>query len=85
MANLFFFPSGFHLVIATHKCVFSWSKDDIVPVFRPASNGGILAARQSGDGCGTLAIADSQVVILRNVQPGKNREYKLKGADVSIN
>ncbi|KAF2814730.1 WD40 repeat-like protein [Mytilinidion resinicola] len=80
MANHFSFPNGFHLLIATHKRVFSWSQDGLVPVFRSATHG-ILAARQSGDGRGILAIADSQIVILQNVRPGMSREYKLKGED----
>lgn len=82
MANPFSFPTGFHLLISTHECVFSWSHESLEPVFRSATNGGILAARQSGDGRGTLAIADSQVVILQNVNTGTNREYKLEGEEV---
>lgn len=43
---------------------------------------GILAAKESRDGGGQIAVADSQVVVLYDISHGSNKSYRLKGSDV---
>jgi len=71
-----------HLVIATEKAVLCLDKDGLVSIFTSSSSG-ILAAKEAKDGRGTLAIADSQVVVLHNVEKG-DKSYRLKGTDGQI-
>jgi hypothetical protein len=75
-------PSDHHLVITTEQHVLSYDSDGLNRIFKSGS-GGILAAKETRDGSGTLAIADSQVVVLHQVERGMERSYRLKGTDVS--
>jgi len=76
------FPDSHHLVIATEKAVLCLDRDGLVSIFTSSSSG-ILAAKEAKDGRGTLAIADSQVVVLHNVEKG-DKSYRLKGTDGQI-
>lgn len=75
--------SDYHLAITTPRHILRWDGNGLTSVFESAS-GGILTARESKDGSGLLAIADSQVVLLYDVVSGQDRSYRLKGIDVSI-
>jgi hypothetical protein len=77
----FTFPSDHHLVITTEQHVLSYDRNGLNQIFKSGS-GGILAAKETRDGSGTLAIADSQVVVLHQVERGMERSYHLKGIDV---
>jgi len=77
----FVFPPDQHLVIATEKRVLSWSGDGTATIFTSGSSG-ILAAKEATDGSSTLAVADSQVVVLHDLDRGMDRSYRLKGTDV---
>jgi len=76
------FPESHHLVIATEKGVLCLDKDGLASIFTSSSSG-VLAAKEAKDGQGTLAIADSQVVVLHNIAKG-DRSYRLKGTDGQI-
>jgi hypothetical protein len=78
----FAFPSDHHLIITTEQHVISYDRNGLNRIFKSGSSG-ILAAKQTKDGSGTLAIADSQVVLLHQVERGMERSYRLKGTDVS--
>lgn len=75
------FPDSHQLIITTPKGVFIWSKHGILPAFY-SGTGGIVAARKTTEDGQLLAVADSQVVVLHDMQKGINRSYKLKGSDV---
>jgi hypothetical protein len=69
--------------VTTHKQILSWDKDGLKPVFISGSEG-ILAAKEAKDNGALLAVADSQVVILHDVNSEIQRSYKLKGTDASL-
>jgi hypothetical protein len=75
------FPVDHHLVITTERHVLSYDETGLHKIFHSGSNG-ILAAKEARDGSGTLAIADSQVVVLHRVEHGMEKSYRLKGTDV---
>lgn len=77
----FVFPPDHHLVITTERHVLSYEESGLHKIFQSSSRG-ILAAKEAGDGSGTLAIADSQVVVLHRVDHGLEKSYRLKGTDV---
>jgi hypothetical protein len=77
----FVFPSDYHLVITTECHVLSYDATGLHNIFRSGSSG-ILAAKEARDGSGTLAIADSQVVVLHRVERGMEKSYRLKGTEV---
>ncbi|KAF2084426.1 WD40 repeat-like protein [Saccharata proteae CBS 121410] len=79
----FAFPNTHHLVITTQERVLSWGGDGLTSAFASGS-GGILAAKEARDGSGLLAVADSQVVVLHDVNHGMERSYRLKGTDGQI-
>lgn len=78
----FEFPESHHLVITTEKRVLCLDSDGLSNVFTSSSSG-ILAAKEAKDERGTLAIADSQVVVLHNLEKG-DKSYRLKGTDGQI-
>lgn len=77
----FVFPSHHHLVIATDGHVLSYDKIGLRKIFQSGSNG-ILTAKEARDGSGTLAVADSQTVVLHRIEDGLERSYRLKGSEV---
>lgn len=77
----FRFPEGAHLLITTSKAIYSWSASGLVTAFRSGS-GGIVAAKQAGDGSNTLAVVDSEVVVLHDAERGMDRSYRLRGTEV---
>jgi hypothetical protein len=79
----FRFPNSHHLVVVTRRRVLAWDATEVRPIFDSGS-AGILAAKESGNGSGTLAIADSQIVLLHKVEKTRERSYRLKGADVGL-
>jgi len=79
--DIFNFPSDHHLVITTEQHVLSFDHRGLHKIFKSGSSG-ILASKEAVDGSGTLAIADSQVVVLHQVEKGMEKSYRLKGTEV---
>ena len=52
-------------------------------IFRSGSEG-IVAAKKAHNGSSLLAVADSQVVVLHDIEKGMQKSYKLKGSDVRV-
>ena len=75
------FPGSHHLIITTAKGVFAWDSHGLREIFRSGSEG-IVAAKKASNGSGLLAVADSQVVVLHDVNKGMQRSYRLRGSDV---
>lgn len=75
------FPKSHHLIVTTAKGVFTWGSHGVKEIFRSGSEG-IIAAKRASNGSGLLAVADSQVVVLHDVNKGMQRSYRLKGSDV---
>ena len=74
------FPSGYQLIVTTPWGIFAWSMSGVADLFHSGS-GGIVAAKKLSDDDGSLAIADSQVVILHDIKKGMQRSYRLKGSE----
>ena len=55
----------------------------VVELFRSGSEG-IVAARKLDGNSGTLAVADSHVVVLHDIHKGMQRSYRLKGSEVCL-
>ncbi|CUS08600.1 unnamed protein product [Tuber aestivum] len=66
------------LVITTNSMVRVWDRDGCNHVFTSGSDG-IVAAKGAKDGS-VLAIADSEAVMLHQIEEGQNKSYRLKGA-----
>jgi hypothetical protein len=79
----FSFPAKHHLSVVTERNVLAWNATGIRKTFTSGSNG-ILAAKETRNGSGTLAVSDSHVVFLHQVEQGMGKSYRLKGADVSL-
>jgi hypothetical protein len=77
------FPASKHLVVTTSKKVFAWSNSGIAELFSSGSEG-IVAAKNSKDGSGILAVADAQVVVLHDTKKGMEKSYRLKGMEVCL-
>lgn len=81
--GVFPFPPSNRLVITTTKGVYIWDVYGISEIFRSGSEG-IVAAKKIASGSEMLAVADSQVVVLHDINGGLQRSYRLKGSDVGI-
>lgn len=79
----FNFPDSHHLIITTSKGVFIWDREGILPVFQ-SETGGIVASRKTANDSELLAVADSQVVLLHDMNRGDKKTYKLRGSDVRV-
>lgn len=79
--NLFSFPPSQQLIVTTTSGVFVWDMNGLTEIFRSGSEG-IVAAKKVGTDNGVLAVADSQVVVLHNIEKGMQRSYRLKGSEV---
>ncbi len=77
----FDFPKSHHLIVTTAKGVFAWDNHGVKEIFRSGSEG-IVAAKKANNGSGLLAVADSQVVVLHDINKGMQRSYRLRGSDV---
>ena len=75
------FPDGYHLNVITAEYVQALGKTEPRVLFRSGSRG-ILAAKESKDGLGIIAISDCQNVIIHQVKNGLDRSYRLKGTEV---
>lgn len=84
MANHFSFPNSYHLLIVTHSSVLAWNQAGLTPIFSSGPAGGILAAKKAANDTGLLAIADSQVVILHDIQRGRDKNYRFRGTEGEI-
>ena len=73
--------SSHHLVITTKSRVLCYDASGLSSIFTCRS-GGIIAAKEADNG--TLAIADSQVVILHKVGKDMERSYRLRGEEVCM-
>ena len=71
MVNRFSVLNGYHLLIVTHSSILAWYQAGLTPIFSSGSAGGILTAKKAANDNELLAIADSQVVILHDVQRGR--------------
>ena len=76
------FPPSNSLIITTKKGVYIWDVYSITEIFRSGSEG-IVAAKSISSGGEMLAVADSQVVVLHDINGGMRRSYRLKGSDVN--
>lgn len=79
----FTFPGSYHLIVTTAKGVFVWGSHGVKEIFRSGSEG-IVAAKKASNGSGLLAVADSQVVVLHDINKGMQRSYRLRGSDVCV-
>jgi hypothetical protein len=77
----FKFPVTHHLVVTTKKQVLMVDENGQRKIFTSGS-GGIMAAKEAPDGSGTLAIADSMIVLLHRIERGMNQSHRLKSAAV---
>ncbi|OCL01606.1 hypothetical protein AOQ84DRAFT_393547, partial [Glonium stellatum] len=84
MSNRPFISNGYHLLIVTHSGILAWNQTSLTRIFSSGSSGGILAAKKAANETGLLAIADSQVIILHDVQRGRDKNYCFKGAEGQI-
>ena len=82
-AQDFAFPSLYHVTVTTSEHVHALGKAETRTIFKSNSRG-IVAAAESPDGAGTLAILDSQNVILHQIEHGLDRSYRLRGSEVSL-
>lgn len=69
-----------HLVVTTARGVYAWNCRGIVELFSSSSEG-IVTARTIQTDKELLAVADSQVVILHDVEKGMQRTYRLKSGE----
>ncbi|KAI9799911.1 MAG: hypothetical protein M1833_003833 [Piccolia ochrophora] len=72
------FPTSHHLVITTRKRVYAWDQYGLTSLFESRSNG-IVAAKRATHGGDTLAVADSELVVLYNLRQHVDKSYRLKG------
>ena len=75
------FPSEYQLIVTTSQGVFAWDMLGVTELFRSGS-GGIVAAKKLTNDRPSLAVADSQVVILHDAEKGMQKSYRLKGSEV---
>ena len=75
------FPASYQLIVTTTKGVYAWDERGITEIFRSGSEG-IVAAKRFSYKHEMLAVADSQVVILHDVDKGMQRSYRLKRSEV---
>ena len=76
-SSRFLFPPAHHLVVVTEQNVLTWDTTGVRRTFSSSSNG-ILAAKEAHHGSGTLAIADSQVVLLHQVERGNGKKLQVE-------
>lgn len=81
MHAAFSFPSSHHLIVTTAKSVFTLGSHGVTEIFRSGSKG-IVAAKRASNGSDLLAVADSQVVVLHDINRGMQKSYRLRGSDV---
>jgi hypothetical protein len=77
----FIFPRSHHLVTVTKKHVLTLDDHGLRNIFRSGSEG-IMAAKEAPDGNGTLAIANSMIVLLHRIERGLDQSHRLKSAEV---
>jgi hypothetical protein len=77
----FKFPSTHHLNVVTKKNVLALDRNGLRKIYT-SSSGGIIAAKESPDGTGALAVADSFIVLLHRIEKGLDASHKLKSTQV---
>ena len=75
------FPLSYHLIVTTTRSVYAWDMNGVTELFRSGSEG-IVAAKKLSGLSEMLAVADSQVVVLHDINKGMQRSYRLKGSEV---
>lgn len=75
------FPIYHQLVVTTERGIFVWTRDSFKEIFR-SSTGGIVAAKKLSHSSNLLAVADSQIVVLHDINRGQQHSHKLKGSEV---
>ena len=80
MSSPYSFPSTLQVVVTTCRGVYYWGHHGVRKVFKSESKG-IVAAKRTSNEKELLAVADSQVVILHDIDKGIQRTYKLKRGD----
>lgn len=74
-------PSDYQLIVTTSRGVYAWDMSGVSQLFHSGSAGIVASKKVAGDN-GTLAVADSEVVILHDVKEGMQKSYRLKSAEV---
>lgn len=69
-----------HLIVTTAVGVYSWSNRGSTELFSSNSKG-IVASRNMKTDKDLLAVADSQIVILHDIERGMQRTYRLRNED----
>ena len=69
-----------HLVVTTARGVYDWNCRGTVELFSSSSRG-IVTARKMQTDKDLLAVADSQVVVVHDVERGMQRTYRLKSEE----
>ena len=75
------FPPQQRLIITTAKSIYAWDTHGMTEMFHSRTEG-IVAAKTLGSDKDTLAVADSQVVVLHELKGTRQRSYRLKGSEV---
>ena len=75
------FPSAYRLIVTTTRGVYAWDVNGVIELFHSGSEGIVAARKLSGPG-EMLAVADSQVVVLHDINKGMQKSYRLKGSEV---
>ena len=75
------FPVDYQLVVTTSRGVFAWDMLGVTELFKSGSGGIVAAKKLTGDNM-SLAVADSQVVILHDVGRSIQKSYRLKSSEV---
>jgi hypothetical protein len=77
----FVFPRNHHLVVVTKKHVLTLDDHGLRGIFASGSEG-IMAAKEAPLGNGTLAIANSMIVLLHRIERGLDQSHRLKSTEV---
>ena len=75
------FPKFHQLIVTTAKGIYVWTRDGFKEVFC-SGTGGIVAAKKLSHSSNLVAVADSQIVVLHDINRGQQHSHKLKGTDV---
>ena len=69
-----------HLIVTTAVGVYSWSNRGSAEIFSSNSKG-IVTSRNMKTDKEFLAVADSEIVILHDIEKGMQRTYRLRNED----
>ena len=72
---------GCQLIVTTPNDVYSWSTNGVQEIFHTHSSG-ILAAKRTLNHRNLLAVSDSRVVVLHDLDNATTNSYRLRGTKV---